>query len=100
MSEAARIGLYDGPAIRFYMVIDGQRRGPFALEELPEHGLEHDTLAWHTGMSEWLRADQVPALREVLLTIPPPLPESPPPLPRRPTSSATPETFRSLSLWW
>jgi hypothetical protein len=100
MSESPRIGLYGGPATRFYLVIDGQRKGPFALEELPERGLEHDTLVWHTGLSEWLRADKIPALREVLLTIPPPLPETPPPLsPRRP-SAVTPEVFHSLCVWW
>ncbi len=100
MNEVPRIDLDDGPAMRFFMVIDGQRRGPFALDELPEHGLEHDTLVWHTGMGEWLRADKVPALSEVLLTIPPPLPDMPPSQPRRPPSAATPESFRTLCLWW
>jgi hypothetical protein len=98
MSDAPRIDLDEAPARKFYLVIDGRRQGPFAREELPEQGLEHDTLVWHTGMSEWLRADKVPALREVLLTIPPPLPELPPPLPRG--RAATPASFQALHLWW
>jgi hypothetical protein len=95
------MGLDGGPVMKFYMVIGGQRKGPFALEELPEHGLEHDTLVWHAGLSRWERADKLPALREMLLTIPPPLPELPPPLPsQEPGDATTPAGIRTLYLWW
>jgi hypothetical protein len=99
MNEAPHLRLDEPPAIKFYMALDGQRKGPFTMEELPEHGLEHDTLVWHTGLSEWLRADKVPALREVLLTIPPPLPEMPPPVPARAPRDPA-EGFRTLHVWW
>jgi hypothetical protein len=93
MSDTPRTGPDEGPGKKFYLVVDGQRKGPFAPEALPEHGLEHDTLIWHTGMSEWTSADQVPALHELLLTIPPPLP-------RERQVESTPDTFRSLYRWW
>jgi hypothetical protein len=99
-SPQLQLHLDEPPPLKFYMVIDGQRRGPFAPDELPAHGLEHDTLVWHTGLSEWVRADTVPALRDVLLTVPPPLPELPPPLPRPAPVSDTPDTFRRLYRWW
>ncbi len=98
MSDTPQLHLDEPPPIRFYMVIGGQRQGPFALEDLPEHGLEYDTLVWHTGMSGWMRADKVPALREVLLTIPPPLPE--PLLPGPRPARDTPDALRGLYLWW
>jgi hypothetical protein len=84
-------------AIKFYLVIEGQRKGPFALEELPEHGLEYDTLVWHTGLGNWYPARELPALRDVLLTIPPPIPDAVP-VPRDEPERSSPETFRSLYL--
>ncbi len=51
------------------------------MEQLAGEGLERDTLVWHTGQADWVRADQVPALNEVMLTIPPPVPRPAGPVP-------------------
>jgi hypothetical protein len=65
--------------MQFYMLMGGQRKGPFTIEQLAAEGLERDTLVWHTGQGDWVRADQVPALGELMLTIPPPVPRPPGP---------------------
>ncbi|HKI30978.1 MAG TPA: DUF4339 domain-containing protein [Gemmataceae bacterium] len=84
--------------LNFYLVIDGERKGPFALEELAANGLEHDTLVWHSGLRYWVRADQMPALRELLLTIPPPVPEEL--LQDREPPNYTPASFQGPYRWW
>jgi hypothetical protein len=67
--------------MQFYVLMGGQRKGPFTIEQLAAEGLERDTLVWHTGQADWVRADQVPALGELMLTIPPPVPRPPGPVP-------------------
>src|SRR4030081_3704204 len=53
----ARPGTTGGPAMQFYMLTGGQRKGPFTIEQLAAEGLERDTPVWHTGHSDWGRAD-------------------------------------------
>jgi hypothetical protein len=65
--------------MQFYLLIDNQRKGPFTLEQLLTEGLERDSLVWHTGQADWTRADQLPALADLMLSIPPPAPRLPPP---------------------
>ncbi len=65
--------------MQFYLLIDNQRRGPFTLEQLVTEGLERDSLVWHTGQADWVRADQLPALADLMLAIPPPAPRLPHP---------------------
>jgi TM2 domain-containing membrane protein YozV len=50
----------------YYLAEGGAQRGPFAVDQLPAQGLRPDTLVWTEGMSQWLRADQVPAIRTML----------------------------------
>ena len=59
---------------RYYLVMDGRRKGPFALDELEAQGLERDSLVWCLGLADWSPADQVPALHDLVATLPPPVP--------------------------
>jgi len=89
--------------MNFYLVVDGRRKGPLALEELPAHGLERDSLVWHAGLADWTRADQVAALRELMATIPPPLPAflgDHAAGPEQMALTETPATFQKLHRWW
>jgi hypothetical protein len=86
--------------MKYFMVIDGQRKGPFGAEELPAHGLERDTLVWCSGQLDWVRADQMLALREVILTIPPPVPDQPAREEAREAPEYTPSSFQTLHLWF
>ncbi len=67
-------------AAEFYMAQDGQRHGPFTLEQLKEKAndgsLTLSTLIWAPGMANWAAASQVGALSTLLLDTPPPLPEN------------------------
>ena len=55
---------------RWYVLVDGDQTGPFALADLRERVLAgtlgSDTWVWADGMAEWRRAEHVPAL------VPPP----------------------------
>jgi len=62
-------------AMQYYLVLGSQRKGPFQKDDLLAQGLEHDTLVWHTGRPDWVRADQMPELRDVLVLVPPPIPD-------------------------
>jgi hypothetical protein len=74
--------------MQFYMLVNGQRKGPLTPEQLAIEGLERDSLVWHTGLAGWVRADQVSALEELMLTIPPPVPSPPDALgPARPPTA-------------
>jgi TM2 domain-containing membrane protein YozV len=50
----------------YYIADGGAQRGPFPVEQLTAQGLRRDSLVWAEGMSEWQKAQDVPALRELL----------------------------------
>ncbi|CAF0702610.1 RDD family protein [Candidatus Methylacidithermus pantelleriae] len=64
---------------RFYLAKEGQRHGPFSLEEakkrLQEALFGADDLAWYPGSPGWKRIAEIPWLAEaVVLETPPPAP--------------------------
>jgi hypothetical protein len=76
---------------KYYIALAGERRGPFTLEELQNQALTPDTPLWHAGMTDSLRAEQMPEVKQLLDEMPPPLP---PPA----TPSVTPQALQ-VSLW-
>jgi hypothetical protein len=86
--------------MNFYLVVDGKRKGPLALEELAAQGLERDSLVWHTGLRDWTRADKVAALQELVATIPPPLPAVLDDHAPGPEHEETPSTLQRLYRCW
>ncbi len=46
---------------------DGERRGPYLLEELPEAGLRPASWVWTKGMDDWQQAKDVPEIRRFYL---------------------------------
>lgn len=48
------------------MISNGAQTGPFSLDEMRMKGISPDTMVWHQGLTDWVRADSVPELREVL----------------------------------
>jgi hypothetical protein len=79
-----------------YWISDGfKQEGPYPVAELPRHGLRPDSLVWHEGMPEWVRADAVPEINALLVKpdpvrvqparvepVAPAQPGTPPPMPR------------------
>ncbi|MFI7643012.1 SPFH domain-containing protein [Nonomuraea sp. NPDC049400] len=59
---------------RWYLGVDGERRGPFDEAELPAAGLTQDALVWKSGMPQWAPARDVPELQALLRDTPPPFP--------------------------
>ncbi|MDO4971014.1 MAG: DUF4339 domain-containing protein [Bacteroidales bacterium] len=98
--------------MKFYIIKDDLRLGPFTLEEVKQQGLASDTLVWHKGMPDWKEACTVPELvdaivpsvpdeykqeeystpEEVVVDDCPPIPEPPQPRvqPRRYSYAPTP----------
>jgi uncharacterized membrane protein YgcG len=59
---------------------NGQKQGPFKKDKLLSNGLKSNTLVWREGMSQWMAANAIPELADLLnSTIIPPLPCSPEP---------------------
>jgi hypothetical protein len=93
---------------QYYMLIEGRRIGPLAKSDLAAGGLERDTLVWFLGADDWLPAREVPDLRDLVATLPPPAPRPtlwerlPAPLhqPFRRPARSNPATFRVLYGWF
>jgi GYF domain 2 len=60
---------------RWFYVQEGRRKGPLALAELVAlilgGDLPEDTLIWHAGLAEWVKANSV---EEIQRELPPPIP--------------------------
>lgn len=46
--------------MRYYAIIDGEQKGPFSLEELPQAGVRPSTYVWCKDMSDWQKAEEIP----------------------------------------
>ncbi|HVU62122.1 MAG TPA: SPFH domain-containing protein [Mycobacteriales bacterium] len=78
-------------AAGFYIGVNGQQVGPFAVGDLPAQvasgQLTPDTLVWRQGMAAWARAADVPEVNSAFGAAPPPLPPETPPAPPAPPSA-------------
>jgi hypothetical protein len=91
-----------GEAGRWFYVREGRRHGPVEITRLVELVLggevPEDALVWHSGLPEWLRAQDVEEIRREL---PPPLPTTPglappDPVPNDATESSAPDDAEAL----
>ncbi len=48
--------------MKYFIVKDGTRQGPYTVEELTVQRLSPDTLVWTQGMTDWAEAHTVPEL--------------------------------------
>lgn len=42
--------------MKYYAMIDGEQRGPFTLDQLPESGITPETYVWRKGYDDWVLA--------------------------------------------
>lgn len=63
----------------YYISNNDQPKGPFALEQLPAHGLTATSMIWHEEMTDWQPASTVASVSALLPKLPPPLPGTLPP---------------------
>ncbi len=52
--------------MEIYIIENGQQRGPFTLEQLRFIPITPDTEVWKEGMYNWVKASEVPELRDLL----------------------------------
>ena len=45
--------------MKYYAMIDGERRGPYELQELHDAGVRPDTYVWCKDMDDWEKAEDV-----------------------------------------
>lgn len=68
------------PVVAYYVAVNGQATGPFDIATLTQMAvagqLASDSLVWKAGMSEWVKAETVDELKDVLSNIVPPVPQS------------------------
>ncbi|MBS1222954.1 MAG: putative virion core protein (Lumpy skin disease virus)-like protein [Proteobacteria bacterium] len=62
----------------YFVALNGQQAGPFAMEELQRQAqsgqLNRATLVWAQGMANWTQAGEVAELNALFANLPPPLP--------------------------
>lgn len=66
------------PLPLFHIAVGGQQAGPFGMDILKQKvvsgELTRETLAWKTGMADWLPAGQITELAPLFNDVPPPIP--------------------------
>ena len=66
------------PVVAYHVAINGQAAGPYDLAALKQMAVTGQfaaaSLVWKAGMAEWVKAEAVDELREVLANIIPPMP--------------------------
>ncbi len=58
---------------QFYIAVNGQETGPFTIDQLKEQGVRRDALVWTDGLKQWVKAEDMPILQNILRSVPPPL---------------------------
>ena len=56
--------------MEYYIVLNGVKEGPFALEELKAKGVTESTLVWKNGLTDWVKASTLPEVMQALYTAP------------------------------
>lgn len=57
--------------MEYYILINGLKQGPFSIEELRSKDISRNSMIWRIGQSQWLPANQIPELSNLLNEIPP-----------------------------
>lgn len=61
---------------KYYYSSQGEKKGPFSLEEIKDEGIDKDTLVWFEGLEKWTAAKDLDELVPLLELNPPPIPKS------------------------
>ena len=65
-SEIVKIFLYLY-TMKYYVIVQDMRTGPFTLDEVKRQHLTPDTLVWHKGMPDWKEACTFPELADAIV---------------------------------
>lgn len=68
------------PGVSYFVAVNGQQQGPFALnaiqEMISQGRFTRDTLVWKQGFADWIKATDADDLKGLFGAAPPPLPKS------------------------
>lgn len=59
---------------KYYIIINNKQEGPFAIEELKSK-INLETFVWYEGLEKWIKAKEIPELKNVFVQSPPPFNE-------------------------
>lgn len=66
------------PTVQYHVVVNGQAAGPFDIATLTQMAtagqLTKSSLVWKAGMSDWVKAETVDELKDLLANVVPPVP--------------------------
>ena len=79
--------------ILYFLVEDDKKSKPYSLEELGSRRITSTTLVWKEGLSEWVKASDLPELESIIYSEPPPIPTKP-----KKDNLETNQSLRSVNL--
>lgn len=53
--------------MEYWTIIDNQHAGPFTAEQLADMGVTPDTLIWHEGLTDWVKAREVREIATIMI---------------------------------
>lgn len=57
--------------MKYYLIENDEKTGPFTIEELNKKDIHKDTLIWTKGLDEWTEAKNIPMLKDIIDQTPP-----------------------------
>ena len=52
--------------MQYYIIHNNEQFGPLEIEELTNYGLNHNSMVWTAGMSQWMPANSVEEIRNFI----------------------------------
>lgn len=68
---------------KYFIISNGETKGPYDLSELKLLNIKSDTLVWNSTLDNWVKANEVEELNDLFKYSPPPIPSEsvmPPPI--------------------
>ncbi len=63
--------------MEYYIIVNNAKQGPFSLEELAQKNVTAQTLVWRKGLDDWMKAEELEELNDLLNQMPPETPKQP-----------------------
>ncbi|OAD42195.1 RDD family protein [Polaribacter atrinae] len=57
--------------MKYYLIENDEKTGPFTIEELNKKDIYKETLIWTKGLDEWTEAKNIPMLKDIIDQTPP-----------------------------
>lgn len=54
--------------MEYYIIENGERRGPFSLDQLATMNITSETLVWYEGLEDWKKAGDIDVVRAIIIS--------------------------------